>query len=1783
MQRIFAGVRSSVTIALTFILVLVLARTAAAQNAGAQNQPLNFGNNFFVTGDYVVAGAQGMTSHLNGGIATGTFSIPDGNPGVRGTTTVPRGANIIAALLYWQTVEKVGNLGTGQHGFFRPVFKGGPATGYPITGANLPSHTTVSFSTGGCSGGSTGKIVQTYRADVRGFLPLDANGNVLVDSADGVTFEVRLPSVGTQTPLTLGATLVLIYRVVSPNYPLNVITILDGAFAPNSTNGLTMSLPIQGFYQAGNSLVPGNNSPVSKLTHIVGSGQSNKFQTVSLSGSGPNRQGAPVALPSPYGAGQPAFPGWYGGDWDNTTWVFPDPQLNLPVNPLQEFDNSATTTVTPSGSQMGCVSWGAVILSTTVDDPDKDGILPVWKNNKGYTDVATQQFVSLADPDPLNQPQVGQQDIFIQMDHVVDVNGDFTPDPNAVSMVKSAFRNHNIHLHITDASKTTGVAGANIINEPGCTDQPLNNPPYFCPYPNQPGITTWRYGFEFVKFQPVNYPDENSCEAAALNAPCIRRFPIAQRNSHHYVVFGDTLGAANWAFLGGILTDSTGTAVPGHGTVSQLNNTVTFETSKGHGLTVDNAQHTLANGRVTVSNAHTNPDLNGTFFVTSVSCPTNPDTNVANDCSVTNKAAGPYSFTISIGGSAVTANYTLQTDPDLAVASGLAGSGSGLSDVAGMGTLVTLGKWGADATLSAKAGTLMHELGHTLGLALHGGFYYDNFAPGQAIPDYRPTVEANCKSNYQSVMNYMFQTRLLTNGALDFSSQKLSSLDETNLGPITTTDPQIAFPTTDWYDTKPTFVIRNGQRVPLGTAATHHCDDTPLNSTDPTTYFYQGGTTPQNHPNELDIPWSNIALDANFEGNPPGSEPHPFRGYNDWANVDLRQVGATGSSLAGPGGLFDGPGGLFDGPGGLFDGPGGLFDGPGGLFDGPGGLFDGPGGLFDGPGGLFDGPGGLFDGPGELDLRNALSVTPPPTSLSAVENASPRTIRLTWNEPNFPATDHNNIYRSSDGVNFAFIASVPGVQPAGSQNSFLDTVTCNPNGYSYFVTTVALNTTTNPPSFQESTQSNTVSVGQNNQLLTGCYTPPVFSSPTAGSSPLQGSVVPITWTLPDATNNNGFTFANNPGSNTLVAIGPISDDALCTTAIGPSTTISSAGAGITFNAGTNQFSFSWITAQGFNGNLAAPFPQGCYRLELDLDSGQPTLGGQPPSAFQVQLYLSDVNESVRVTTTSLPNATEGTAYNQTLQVSGDVVLPVSWTFTGTLPPGLILNSAGNISGTPTKGGTYAFTVKGTDAIGDFGTQALTLLVNAVVTTTSDTGAGSLRQAILDLNSQPGPQPVGIFFNIPAAGVQTITPATSLPPSVTPTILDATTQPGWVGPPIIELNGSTASLAAAPAAVNGIHVAAGSSTVHGLVIDSFSGDGILIDTNGGNTVQGNYIGTDPTGTMAKPNGGNGVQIVATSHNTIGGANVISGNAREGVRIDGTLATNNFVGGNFIGTDHSGSLALGNSASGVYIRHAPANSVAGNVISGNLGFAGVTICGFVSFCGGGDVGVIDETSNAAGNAVQGNFIGTDASGANPLGNAQAGVSIDGAPNTQVGRTLNPNIISNSGTNDVQIFDAGANGNQVQGNTIHGSAAAGNVGINVLTAGLTGNTFSQNSISGHQGLGIDITPTGVNANTPGGTNNFPVISSATVASGTISGSLNGPANATFTLEFFSNAACNASGNGEGAVFLKAATVITDGTGNIPFAVQVVGLVAGNRITATSTDANGTTSEFSACVTAN
>src|SRR5262249_17248606 len=222
-----------------------------------------------------------------------------------------------------------------------------------------------------------------------------------------------------------------------------------------------------------------------------------------------------------------------------------------------------------------------------------------------------------------------------------------------------------------------------------------------------------------------------------------------------------------------------------------------------------------------------------------------------------------------------------------------------------------------------------------------------------------------------------------------------------------------------------------------------------------------------------------------------------------------------------------------------------------------------------------------------------------------------------------------------------------------------------------------------------------------------------------------------------------------------------------------------------------------------------------------------------------------------------------------------------------------------------------------------------LLATFQVLNTSDSGAGSLRQAILDANSSPnvaGPDVIAFF--IQGSGVQTISPVSALPTITDPVIIDGTSQPGFAGTPLIELDGTNAG-------GSGLMIDAGGSTVKVLIINRFSGDGIVLENSGGDTIVGNYIGTDATGTLAQGNAFNGIGVFS-DNNTIGGTtnadrNVISGNgnmpasSRNGIEIHGS---GNLVQGNFIGVDVTGAHALGNLRSGVVL-FSSSNTVGGTV--------------------------------------------------------------------------------------------------------------------------------------------------------------------------------------------------------------------------------------------------------------
>lgn len=179
----------------------------------------------------------------------------------------------------------------------------------------------------------------------------------------------------------------------------------------------------------------------------------------------------------------------------------------------------------------------------------------------------------------------------------------------------------------------------------------------------------------------------------------------------------------------------------------------------------------------------------------------------------------------------------------------------------------------------------------------------------------------------------------------------------------------------------------------------------------------------------------------------------------------------------------------------------------------------------------------------------------------------------------------------------------------------------------------------------------------------------------------------------------------------------------------------------------------------------------------------------------------------------------------------------------------------------------------------------------VVTNTNDSGAGSLRQAILDANANPGADT--ITFNIPGAGVHTITPASLLPAITDQVLVDGYTQPGASRNTLasgenavllIELDGTVIG------GSSGLTIRASNCEVRGLVINRFA-QGIFITSSSGTTqttvnlIQGNFIGTNASGNSSLPNS-EGISIQFSNHDQIGGTtpdarNLIAGNAARGL--------------------------------------------------------------------------------------------------------------------------------------------------------------------------------------------------------------------------------------------------------------------------------------------------------------
>ena len=353
-------------------------------------------------------------------------------------------------------------------------------------------------------------------------------------------------------------------------------------------------------------------------------------------------------------------------------------------------------------------------------------------------------------------------------------------------------------------------------------------------------------------------------------------------------------------------------------------------------------------------------------------------------------------------------------------------------------------------------------------------------------------------------------------------------------------------------------------------------------------------------------------------------------------------------------------------------------------------------------------------------------------------------------------------------------------------------------------------------------------------------------------------------------------------------------------------------------------------------------------------------------------------------------------------------------------------------------------------------------------------------------------------------------------------------------------------------------------IKGLVINRF-GEGISIDgATVGNRVEGNFIGTDPTGTLDRGNTDDGVNVFdGASENVVGGTtpaarNLISGNGCNAVFVKG--ANNNRIQGNYIGTDRTGTKGLTNGDGFVCVAVSIDDS-SGNTVGG-------TTSGARNLISGNKLDGVGILGSSPANKVLGNRIGTTANGTGALPNGEAGVLITG---------------SNASNNLV------GDGTSAGSNTI---AFNGEDGIEIQAG--TRNAISRNSIFSNGGIGIDLQggfedAQGNTANDPGdidngpnGLQNKPVITSAKSSSTktTIAGKLASRPDSGYTIEFFSNP----SGN-EGKKFIGQKSIVnTDPSGDATFTFSTATKVpAGQTITATARSvnldaSNGDTSEFSA-----
>jgi len=956
---------------------------------------LHFFKNYFVTGGSVTGNVDFGSQSGGGGFVTGVIPI----------SGVPQDADIVGAFLYWETIaagtQSSTVTGASFHGFdISSVTK-------QIGSRLLSANYAPCWSSGG--GSNTTYTMATYRTDVLRFLPIGDDptkpgyGKRLANSADLATqfpdltdarnaHTVTLPEAGTgnQVPQTAGASLVVIYRDtrddISPapgvqRPPLISVVMFDGLDL--QLLGAATTRTIKGFYLASSS------TPTATLTTIVGSGAKNTTEQLWF-----NNQS--IANNPFIGVESP------GSDrgWDSPTFYV---STLIGQSTTTAYGQQADVSITHgNATPYDCLNQTALIVNTTVEDDDNDGIVDSWES------LGTSG--SLLDPNDVPLPNLyamgarpNKQDLFVEIGRTAlnatyanPFQGSVTPHDHmpsaaALALVGDAFKrapvaNPNgssgiaVHFdvgnHYQDGIATNPAApyiipfkhvdgtactpspdasdhtfdanclarGGEAIVETACVPNAANN--FHCQFPGYRGVVGWKTGFRFLRDQPLDDPTTAANESNCTVAPnsCSRRFDRNRKDIFHYALFAHALG------------------------VQRLD-----------------------------------------------------DPNTAADESVAGNPATPVPVGVSGTGD---------------------GGGSGGGDL-----MVTLGFWdGFVGSDFEQASTLMHELGHNFGLR-HGPTY---------VSSGLLTVQ-NCQPNYESVMNYAFQVHGLTvkstnvpvNGfqpndsVIDYSREGLPGVNETTLNEATGLGTMNY--ATAWH------VNRNAALIAgVGsTALRRHCDGSFLSSQEFTDYTNGNGIVRvESNARTAPIDWNmngttetGVSQDLTFNGVKNTLSVGP----NDWTQLDLRQVGSRRNvashavvDAVGPLSLDQGQGDNGQGD----NGQGDNGQGDNGQGD------NGQGDNGQGDNGQGDNGQGDNGAPPEVDFESATDA--PHLQSLRVITKPPQGILVTWSAPHVGKVFSYDIWRS-EGATITPQQVIAGTVLAPA-TTFLDTSAKKNVTYTYFVT-----------------------------------------------------------------------------------------------------------------------------------------------------------------------------------------------------------------------------------------------------------------------------------------------------------------------------------------------------------------------------------------------------------------------------------------------------------------------------------------------------------------------------------------------------------------------------------------------------------------------------------------------------------------------------------------------------------------------------------------------------------